>query len=96
MAINCPADLNAAKEKKEKDDKDAEEKAIKLEEVLRLKREEHNVQLDINKAIASGNFQEAEALKNANALKKTIDDLVKTGFGEDEAKKMANEMGRAN
>jgi hypothetical protein len=75
--------------------KDAEEKQAKLEVVLALKREEHTAQLDINNAIASGNFQEAEALKNAQSLKKTIDDLVKTGFGESEATKMANEMGRA-
>ena len=84
-----------ALEDAEKSAKAEAEKQAKLEEVLRLKREEHNAQLDINNAIASGNFQEAEALKNANALKKTIDDLVKTGFGVDEATKMANEMSRA-
>jgi hypothetical protein len=88
---------NATKalEDAEKAAKDAEEKQAKLEEVLRLKREEHNAQIGINNAIATGNFQEAEALKNAQSLKKTIDDLVKTGFGEPEATKMANEMGRA-
>ena len=91
-----------AADKAEKALKDAEksakveaEKQAKIEEVLRLKREEHNAQLGINNAIASGNFQEAEALKNANALKKTIDDLVKTGFGVDEATTLANEMARA-
>jgi len=79
----------------EKSAKDDAEKQAKLEEVLRLKREEHNAQLGINNAIAAGNFQEAEALKNAESLRKTIEDLKKTGFGEPEATKMANEMGRA-
>jgi hypothetical protein len=72
-----------------------EEKQAKLEEVLRLKREENAAQLGINNAIAAGNFQEAEALKNAESLRKTIEDLKKTGFGESEATKMANEMARA-
>jgi len=79
----------------EKSAKDDAEKQAKLQEVLELKRQEHNAQLGINNAIAAGNFQEAEALKNAQSLKKTIDDLVKIGFGESEATKMANEMGRA-
>jgi hypothetical protein len=72
-----------------------EEKQAKLEEVLRLKREENAAQLAINNAIAAGNFQESEALKNAESLRKTIEDLKKTGFGEGEATKMANEIARA-
>ena len=75
--------------------KDEEEKQAKLEEVLALKREEHNAQMGINNAIAAGNFQEAEALKNAESLRKTIQGLASDGFLEDEATKMADEMGRA-
>ena len=88
---------NATKalEDAEKAAKAEAEKQAKIEEVLRLKREEHNAQMDINNAIASGNSQEAEALKNAESLRKTIQGLVSSGFGEDEATKMANEMARA-
>jgi hypothetical protein len=84
-----------ALEDAEKSAKSEAEKQAKIEEVLALKREEHNAQMGINNAIASGNFQEAEALKNAESLRKTIQGLVSSGFGEDEATKMANEMGRA-
>jgi hypothetical protein len=75
---------------------DKEEAAAKKqEEIIRLKTDEVNAQININNAIAAGNFQEAEALKNAESLRKTIEDLKKTGFGEGEAEKMANEMARA-
>jgi len=75
---------------------DKEEAAAKKqEEIIRLKTDEVNAQININNAIADGNFQEAEALKNAESLRKTIEDLKKTGFGEGEATKMANEMARA-
>ena len=84
-----------ALEDAERSAKSEAEKQAKIEEVLALKREEHNAQMGINNAIASGNFQEAEALKNAESLRKTIQGLVSSGFGEDEATKMANEMGRA-
>jgi hypothetical protein len=69
--------------------------AKKQEEIIRLKTDEVNAQININNAIAAGNFQEAQALKNAESLRKTIEDLKKTGFGEGEATKMANEMARA-
>lgn len=84
----------ATEKAKELADKEAEKQA-KLEETLRLKREEVNAQIDINNAIASGNTKEAESLRGAESIKRTIEDLKKTGFGEDEAAKMANEMARA-
>ena len=84
-----------ALEDAEKSAKAEAEKQAKLEETLRLKREEHNAQLGINNAIASGNFQEAEALKNEESLRKIIQGLVSSGFLEDEATKMANELERS-
>ncbi|NBS53562.1 MAG: hypothetical protein EBS96_13300 [Spartobacteria bacterium] len=67
----------------------------KLKESAALKREEVNLQIAISNAIAAGDTKQAEALKNAKALNATIQDLIKSGMGESEATKMANEMARA-
>ena len=67
----------------------------KLKESAALKREEVNLQIAISNAIADGDTKQAEALKNAKALNATIQDLIKSGMGESEASKMANELARA-
>jgi hypothetical protein len=67
----------------------------KLKETAEIKRQEVNLQIAISDAIAAGDTKQAEALKNAKALNSTIQDLIKSGMGESEATKMANEMARA-
>ena len=67
----------------------------KLKETAEIKRQEVNLQIAISDAIAAGDTKQAEALKNAKALNSTIQDLIKSGMGESEAKKLANEMARA-
>jgi hypothetical protein len=67
----------------------------KMKESAALKRAEVNAQIDINNAIAAGDTKLAESLTNAKKLEATIQDLVKSGMGKNEATALANEMGRA-
>lgn len=84
----------AAKKLKEQADKEAEKNA-EIEKTIALKREEVNLQIAIANAISSGNTQEAERLKGQDALNKSIQDMIKSGMGEEEATKLANELARA-
>jgi hypothetical protein len=68
----------------------------KLKESAALKRDEVALQLKINDAIASGNTKEVERLKGETALNKSIQDMIKSGMGEEEATKLANELERAS
>jgi hypothetical protein len=68
----------------------------KLKESAALKRDEVALQLEINDAIASGNTKEVERLKGEAALNKSIQDMIKSGMGEEEATKLANELERAS
>jgi hypothetical protein len=68
----------------------------KLKESAALKRDEVALQLKINEAIASGNTKELERLKGETALNKSIQDMIKSGMGEEEATKLANELERAS
>ena len=68
----------------------------KLKESAALKRDEVALQLKINDAIASGNTKELERLKGETALNKSIQDMIKSGMGEEEATKLANELERAS
>ena len=67
----------------------------KLKESAAIKREEANLEIAISNAIAAGDFKKAEALKGSKALNSTIQDMIKSGMGQTEAKNLANEMGRA-
>jgi len=67
----------------------------KLKESAALKRDEIDLQIAISNAIADGDIKQAEALKNTKALNTTIQDLIKSGMGQSEATKLANEMARA-
>ena len=67
----------------------------KLKESAEIKRKEVNTQIEINNALADGDFKLAESLTNAKKLQATIQDLIKSGMGAPEATKLANEMARA-
>jgi len=68
----------------------------KLKESAALKRDEVALQLKINDAIASGNTKEEDRLKAEAALNKSIQDMIKSGMGEEEATRLANELERAS
>ena len=68
----------------------------KLKESAALKRDEVALQLKINDAIASGNTKEVERLNSEAALNKSIQDMIKSGMGEEEATRLANELERAS
>lgn len=88
-AFKKAEDERAANERK-KYEKDHEKQA-------QLKREEINLQIQINNAIAAGDVKYADSLTRTKELNKTIKDLKDAGLIEatGEAEKMANEMARA-
>jgi hypothetical protein len=93
------AEMDMAAFKKAEDERAANaEKARqeKLKESAALKRDEVALQLKINDAIASGNTKEEDRLKAEAALNKSIQDMIKSGMGEEEATKLANELERAS
>ena len=93
------AEMDVAKNAKAEDERAANaEKARqeKLKESAALKRDEVALQLKINDAIASGNTKEVERLNSEAALNKSIQDMIKSGMGEEEATKLANELERAS
>jgi hypothetical protein len=93
------AEMDKAKNAKAEDERAANaEKARqeKLKESAALKRDEVALQLKINDAIASGNTKEQDRLKAEAALNKSIQDMIKSGMGEEEATKLANELERAS
>ena len=93
------AEMDMAKNAKAEDERAANaEKARqeKLKESAALKRDEVALQLKINDAIASGNTKEEDRLKAEAALNKSIQDMIKSGMGEEEATKLANELERAS
>jgi hypothetical protein len=93
------AEMDKAKNAKAEDERAANaEKARqeKLKESAALKRDEVALQLKINDAIASGNTKEVERLKGETALNKSIQDMIKSGMGEEEATRLANELERAS
>ena len=97
------AEIDKINEKATKESAEAErmanaEKARqeKLKESAALKRDEVALQLKINDAIASGNTKEEERLKGEAALNKSIQDMIKSGMGEEEATRLANELERAS
>jgi hypothetical protein len=93
------AEMDKAKNAKAEDERAANaEKARqeKLKESAALKRDEVALQLKINDAIASGNTKEVERLNSEAALNKSIQDMIKSGMGEEEATKLANELERAS
>jgi len=93
------AEMDKAKNAKAEDERAANaEKARqeKLKESAALKRDEVALQLKINDAIASGNTKEEDRLKAEAALNKSIQDMIKSGMGEEEATKLANELERAS
>jgi hypothetical protein len=93
------AEMDKAANAKAEDERAANaEKARqeKLKESAALKREEVALQLKINDAIASGNTKEQDRLKAEAALNKSIQDMIKSGMGEEEATRLANELERAS
>jgi len=93
------AEMDKAKNAKAEDERAANaEKARqeKLKESAALKRDEVALQLKINDAIASGNTKEQDRLKAEAAVNKSIQDMIKSGMGEEEATKLANELERAS
>ena len=93
------AEMDMAKNAKAEDERAANaEKARqeKLKESAALKRDEVALQLKINDAIASGNTKEVERLNSEAALNKSIQDMIKSGMGGEEATKLANELERAS
>ena len=93
------AEMDKAANAKAEDERAANaEKARqeKLKESAALKRDEVALQLKINDAIASGNTKEVERLNSEAALNKSIQDMIKSGMGEEEATRLANELERAS
>lgn len=93
------AEMDKAANAKAEDERAANaEKARqeKLKESAALKRDEVALQLKINDAIASGNTKEQDRLKAEAALNKSIQDMIKSGMGEEEATRLANELERAS
>jgi hypothetical protein len=90
MAKNAKAEDERAANERKKYEKDHEKQA-------QLKREEIDLQIQINNAIAAGDVKYADSLTRTKELNKTIKDLKDAGLIEatGEAEKMANEMARA-
>jgi len=93
------AEMDMAEKARAEDERAANaEKARqeRLKESAAIKRDEVALQLKINDAIASGNTKELERLKSESALNKSIQDMIKSGMGEEEATRLANELERAS